>query len=64
MRGRIENRFVDSTVCLSERPLIRLAALDTFSPKGRRLWRSPGKLAAPPVPVRFSRSEKNFCNFA
>ena len=36
MRGRIDHRFVDSTVCLSERPLIRLAALDTFSPKGAK----------------------------
>ncbi len=31
-------------------PLIRLALLGTFSPKGRRLCRSPGKLAAPPLP--------------
>ena len=47
MRGRLDHGFVISAVCLPERPLIRLAALDTFSPKGRRLCRSPGKSSAP-----------------
>ena len=45
MRGRIENRFVYPTVCLSERPLIRLAALDTFSPRGEG---SGGAQSLPP----------------
>ena len=35
-------------IALSERPLIRLALLGTFSPKGRRLCRNPGKLASVP----------------
>ena len=45
MGGRIEHGFVYPTVCLSERPLIRLAALDTFSPRGEG---SGGAQSLPP----------------
>ena len=42
MRGRIDHRFVYATVCLSERPLIRLAALGTFPPRGEGFSRGHG----------------------
>ena len=40
MRGRIENGFVDSTVCFSERPPHPSRCARHLLPKGRRLWRS------------------------